>query len=157
MLLHLENNPNLVSIFVASEKGSFDQVQNMRKGMIIANRVPPSGAKFNFWVVDRSNETQATVLTAPAKLAISLASAAKITQPAKPAGTPVNKPGGIPTRTRDGTPVNSVFTFFKDRNAALDTFVVGNNYDPRERPYYKNLAASVTGATPSAGSLCLYR
>jgi adenylate cyclase len=101
MLLHLENNPNLVSIFLASGKGSFRQVQRMRPGMIIANRVPPADAAFNFWVVDRK-----------------------------------------------GAGATSTFTFFKSRDTApIDTFVVSNNYDPRERPFYKSLTASFAKTT----------
>lgn len=109
MLLHLENNPNLVSIFLASAKGSFHQVQKMREGMIVANRVPPAEANFNFWVVEPSLQT------------------AKNTQTA-----------------------SSVFTFFKSRDTApLDTFVIANNYDPRERPFYKSLSATID-KTPEA-------
>ena len=109
MLLHLENNPNLVSIFLASEKGSFHQVQKMREGMIVADRVPPNNANFNFWVVD------------------ALTQSSKIKKNA-----------------------NSVFTFFNTRDAApLDTFVISNNYDPRERPFYKSLSATVA-KTPEA-------
>ena len=109
MLLHLENNPNLVSIFLASAKGSFHQVQKMREGMIVANRVPPAEANFNFWVVEPSLQT------------------AKKTQT-----------------------TSSVFTFFKSRDTApLDTFVIANNYDPRERPFYKSLSATID-KTPEA-------
>ncbi len=106
LLLHLENNPNLVSIFLASDKGSFHQVQKMREGMIVANRVPPAEANFNFWVVQPGLQSS------------------KNTQPA-----------------------NSVFTFYKTRDTApLDTFVIANNYDPRERPFYKSLASTVAHA-----------
>jgi len=109
ILLHLENNPNLVSIFLASDKGSFHQVQKMREGMIVANRVPPADANFNFWVVQPSLQSS------------------KNTQPA-----------------------NSVFTFYKTRDAApLDTFVIANNYDPRERPFYKSLSSTLAN-TPEA-------
>ena len=109
MLLHLENNPNLVSIFLASDKGSFHQVQKMREGMIVADRVPPTGANFNFWVVERSQQ---------------------------------------PSKIKE--PANSVFTFYKTRDAGpVDTFVIPNNYDPRERPFYKSLSATVA-RTPEA-------
>ncbi len=111
MLLHLENNPNLVSVFVASDRGSMHQVQSMREGMIIANRVPPADAKFNFWVVDRAGESQ-----------------------------------GIARTTQK---VNSSFHFFKTRDDLLDTFVVANDYEPRERPFYKDLEMSVA-AMPSS-------
>jgi adenylate cyclase len=109
MLLHLQNNPDLTSIFLASDKGSFHQVQKMREGMIVADRVPPNAANFNFWVVESSQQSS------------------KIVKPS-----------------------TSVFTFFKTRDAEpLDTFVIPNNYDPRERPFYKNLWTTVT-KTPEA-------
>lgn len=109
MLLHLENNPRLVSIFLASDKGSFHQVQKVQEGMIIADRVPPPDSNFNFWVVE-----------------------------------PSQKP------SKNATTVNSVFTFFKTRDAApLDTFVISNDYDPRKRPFYKNLSATAAKATES--------
>ena len=94
---------------MASAKGSFHQVQKMREGMIVANRVPPAEANFNFWVVEPSLQT------------------AKKTQT-----------------------TSSVFTFFKSRDTApLDTFVIANNYDPRERPFYKSLSATID-KTPEA-------
>ena len=109
ILLHLENNPNLVSIFLASDKGSFHQVQIMREGMIVANRVPPTDANFNFWVVQPSLQA-----------------------------------------SKNAQPANSVFTFYKTRDAApLDTFAIANNYDPRERPFYKSLLSTIAN-TPEA-------
>ena len=106
LLLHLENNPNLVSIFVASDKGNFRQVQRMREGMIVANRVPSPDAVFNFWSVDRS-------------------------------GMPADA-------SKTGKPVESVFKFYKTRDAApIETFAVPNNYDPRGRPFYKSLLSTV--------------
>lgn len=103
MLLHLENNPNLVSIFLASDKGGFRQVQRMREGMIVADRVPPTGSNFNFWVVQPSEQG-----------------------------------------SKNSKSVNSIFTFYKNRDVApLDTFVIPNNYDPRERPFYKSLSATL--------------
>ena len=143
MLLHLENNPNLVSVFVASDRGSFHQVQSMREGMIIANRVPPSEAKFNFWVVDRS------------------AAAVTQTRPPKPVGastvrTP-DKEAELQIQSGGGKPANSVFTFFKSRDTTvLETFVVANNYDPRERPYYKNLAATIDKTSANARERFVY-
>jgi adenylate cyclase len=121
MLLHLENNPNLVSVFVASDKGSFHQVQGMREGMVIAGRVPPVEAKFNFWVVDRAN--------APAPQ----------------------------SKSSEGPRANSTFTFFKTRNTPpIDTFVVNNSYDPRDRPYYKNLVTNVAKAAIAARERFVY-
>ncbi len=115
LLLHLENNPNLVSIFVASERGSFHQVQRMREGMIVANRVPPADAVFNFWVVDRSG---------------------------LPEGA--SNGSGAQAPAKNSRSVNSVFTFFKNRDSApIETFVVENNYDPRQRPFYKSLSSTV--------------
>lgn len=109
MLLHLENNPRLVSIFLASDKGSFHHVQKIQKGMIVADRVPPPEANFNFWVVEPSQKS-----------------------------------------SKNATTANSVFTFFKTRDAApLDSFVIANDYDPRKRPFYKNLSATVATATES--------
>ena len=101
MLLHLENNPDLVSVFVASDKGSFHQVQRIREGMVVANRVPSADVKYNTWVVDRSNAARAS------------------------------------------SRASSVFTFYKDRDSVLDTFTVHNNYDARERPFYKALSSGV--------------
>ena len=101
MLLHLDNNPDLVSVFVASEKGSFHQVQRIREGMIVASRVPSAEVKYNTWVVDRSSAA------------------------------------------RTSKEVSSVFTFYNDRDTVLDTFAVHNNYDARERPFYKALSSSV--------------
>ena len=123
MLLHLDNNPDLVSIFVASDKGSFHQVQRIREGMVVANRVPSAEVKYNTWVVDRSNSGQP--------------------------GSKVNSAAGsvpqkAPVRASEVEQgVNSVFTFYKDRHTVLDTFAVNNNYDARERPFYKALASSV--------------
>lgn len=136
MLLHLENNPNLVSIFLASDKGSFRQVQRMRPGMIIANRVPPAEATYNFWVVDRAN-TQARVDRAAQADKAQAAKAAQADKANKAAGA-----GGKPTSS------TSTFTFFKTRGAApIDTFVVANNYDPRERPFYKSLSTAFAATT----------
>ncbi|QTN27622.1 hypothetical protein HZ993_20525 [Rhodoferax sp. AJA081-3] len=110
LLLHLENNPTLASVFVASDRGSFHQAQSTRDNMVIANRIPPADAKFNFWVVDRA--------------------------------------GAPPATAKAGT-VNSTFTFFKNRDTVLETFVVPNNYEPRERPFYKDLAKSVEKLSPA--------
>lgn len=101
MLLHLDNNPDLVSVFVASNQGSFHQVQRIRDGLVVAGRVPSSEVKYNTWVVDRSS-------AAPA-----------------------------------GSGASSVFTFYNDQKTVLDTFAVHNNYDARERPFYKALSSSV--------------
>ena len=100
MLLHLENNPDLVSVFVASEKGSFHQVQRIRAGMVVANRIPSPEVTHNTWVVDRSKSEK------------------------------VNNQ------------ISSVFTFYKGRNTVLDSFSVINNYDARERPFYKALSSA---------------
>lgn len=98
LLLHLENNPNLVSIFLASDQGSFHQAQRMREGMIVAGRVPVANAKFNFWTVE-------------------------------------------PTSANPG---DSIFTFFAASDAApIDQFTVNNFYDPRNRPFYKSLLATL--------------
>ena len=129
MLLHLENNLNLVSIFVASEKGSFHQVQSMREGMIIANRIPPADAKYNVWVVDRSR------MAGPS----GKSSKAPDSDPLKP----MNAGRDTQIAPKGGERANSVFSFFKDRQTVLDTYVVNNNYDARERPFYKVLSASV--------------
>jgi adenylate cyclase len=129
MLLHLENNPNLVSVFVASDRGSMHQVQSMREGMIVANRVPPAEAKFNFWVVDRSGSSQGV---------------AKATKKNSPATSTENDESANPLATQGGMEkINSSFSFFKTRDVLLDTFVVPNDYEPRERPFYKDLAKSV--------------
>ncbi len=100
MLLHLENNPNLVSTFTASDQGNFNQVQRMRPNMVIAGRVAPYTAKYNIWNVDRS-------------------SAAALVQ----------------------TKVESVFSIFDEYNQLIDQYAIPNNYDPRQRPFYKALMA----------------
>ena len=107
MLLHLENNPDLVSVFVASDKGSFHQVQRISEGMVVANRVPSADVKFNTWVVRSTGPQQGARCPSVSRLSA------------------------------------SVFTFYKDRDTVLDTFTVNNNYDARERPFYKALACSV--------------
>ncbi|MES2299605.1 MAG: adenylate/guanylate cyclase domain-containing protein [Pseudomonadota bacterium] len=62
LALHLENNPNLVSIFTASAEGAFRQVQNIAApGMIIADRVPPAGAVLAVWKVDRARNQKVAV------------------------------------------------------------------------------------------------
>jgi adenylate cyclase len=119
MLLHLENNPNLVSIFTASGRGSFHQVQRMRENMVIANRVAPANAKYNIWEVDRSGP------------------AFDIPKAAKPASAPNN---AAAPRT-DPARVDSVFSVYDGGDTLLERYVVPNNYDPRERPFYKGLMA----------------
>ena len=129
MLLHLENNPRLVSIFVASEKGDFHQVQAMRESMIIANRVPPAEAKYNTWVVDRSSAAGSSGKSSKAPSSeLPRASTAGHESPIAPKG---------------GGRANSVFTFYKDRHTVLDSYVVNNNYDARERTFYKALSTNV--------------
>ena len=54
LLLHLQNNPNLVSIFTASTDGTFRQVQRIKESMLVQGQTPPRGAKYNIWEVDRS-------------------------------------------------------------------------------------------------------
>lgn len=122
MLLQLENNPDLVSIFVASDKGSFHQVQRIRQGMVVANRVPTAEVSYNTWVVDRS----------------------KTAQPGSKAGSVAgSSPPKVAAGLGDGQDAaSSVFTFYKDRDTVVDTFAVKNNYDPRERPFYKALSSS---------------
>lgn len=114
MLLHLDNNPKLVSIFTASNRGSFHQVQRMRENMVIANRVAPPTARFNVWEVDRSGP----VFDAP-----KFDSAAR----------------RMPAPTTPS--VNSVFSVYESGDKLLEKYVVANNYDPRERPFYKGLMA----------------
>lgn len=140
MLLHLENNPTLVSVFVASDRGSFHQVQSMRENMVIASRIPPADAKFNFWIVDRSGPLQGPIQGSSKRLAGVAAHANE-------------GDNSVPTQGGMGK-VNSTFTFFKTRANLLDTFVVPNNYDPRERPFYKNLSKSV--ANDKATELARY-
>lgn len=127
MLLHLENNPDLVSVHLSSDKGSFHQVQTMRPGMTFGNRIPPAEAKFNFWVVVRSGLSKAPTETEGS------------TPPTEPAD------GATPAAPVAEPPVNSIFTFYKDAGNLLDadnllaTFVFENNFDSRQQSFYKNL------------------
>ncbi len=123
MLLHLDNSPDLVSVFLASDKGSFHQVQRIREGMIVANRVPAADVRYNTWVVDRSSAT----------------SGVRKIEPATGSGQSRALPGAL----KDQGQARSVFTFYKDLDTVLDTFSVANNYDARERPFYKELLSSV--------------
>ena len=52
--LHLDNNPDLVSIFIASNIGTFRQVQRIHKDMIIAGRVPAKNSVYNLWTFEKS-------------------------------------------------------------------------------------------------------
>ena len=52
--LHLKNNPELVSIYIATETGRFRQVQRMTKTTVVAGRIPNEKAKSNLWVVDKA-------------------------------------------------------------------------------------------------------
>jgi adenylate cyclase len=118
MLLHLDNNPKLVSIFTASDRGSFHQVQRMRENMVIANRVAPAAAKYNIWEVDRSGPAFAPPNS----------------------GIKAVKSNPTPGSAVTDTPkVNSVFSIYESWDNLLDRYVVPNNYDPRERPFYKGL------------------
>ncbi len=58
--LHLKNNPELVSIFIATETGRFRQVQRMTKTTIIAGRIPTEKAKSNLWIVDKAKNGDTT-------------------------------------------------------------------------------------------------
>ena len=124
MLLHLENNPDLVSVHLASDKGSFRQVQTMRPGMTFGDRIPPADAKFNFWVVVRSGISKSPTETDSSTNPTEGENSAAPT-------TPVAEP-----------PVNSIFTFYKDAENLLATFVIENNFDSREQSFYKNLVKS---------------
>jgi adenylate cyclase len=53
-MVNLENNPNIVSYFVASEEGSMRQVQRTDKSIPVGGRVPPDGSQYVSWVIDRS-------------------------------------------------------------------------------------------------------
>ena len=52
--LHLKNNPELVSIFIATSDGLFRQAQAVQKASIIAGRVAPDKSKWNLWTVDKA-------------------------------------------------------------------------------------------------------
>ncbi len=147
MLLHLDNNPDLVSVFVASDKGSFHQVQTMREGMILGNRTPPADAKYNFWVVVRSANVEVVAETTPP------ANNGTATSGKAGAGAGAgasNAATGSGNVVKKDSQVNSIFTFYKNRDTLLDTFIVPNNYDPRQRPFYKNLLANHSKPANSA-------
>ena len=52
--LHLTNNPELVSIFIASNAGNFRQVQRLNPNSIVAGRVAPKNATFNIWSFEKN-------------------------------------------------------------------------------------------------------
>jgi adenylate cyclase len=54
IIVNLENNPNIVSYFLASRDGSFRQVQKTIKSIPVGERVPPDGSRYVSWVIDRS-------------------------------------------------------------------------------------------------------
>ena len=54
IIVNLENNPNIVSYFLASRDGSFRQVQKTSKSIPVGERVPPDGSRYVSWVIDRS-------------------------------------------------------------------------------------------------------
>jgi adenylate cyclase len=54
LALHLKNNPELVSIYIATETGRFRQVQRMTKTTTVAGRIPSEKAKSNLWVLDKA-------------------------------------------------------------------------------------------------------
>ena len=59
IIVNLENNPNIVSYFLASREGSFRQVQKTNKSIPVGDRVPPDGSRFVSWVIDRSKNQNA--------------------------------------------------------------------------------------------------
>ncbi len=95
--LHITNGVNLVSIFVASDQGSFRQVQNLKPNMTLAGRSSPDDTKTSLWVLDRS------------------------------------KPGEQ----------ESNFTFFDKNAKKISSFSLKDKYDPRDRPFYKNIRAAI--------------
>ena len=59
LLVNLENNPNIVSYFLATKDGSFRQVQRTNKALPVGDRVPPDGSHYVSWVIDRSKKAEA--------------------------------------------------------------------------------------------------
>ena len=59
IIVNLENNPNIVSYFLASREGSFRQVQKTNKSIPVGERVPPDGSRFVSWIIDRSKNQNA--------------------------------------------------------------------------------------------------
>lgn len=59
MFVHLENHPNIGSFFLALKNGAFRQVQRTDKSIPIGGRVPPDGARYVSWVIERSNHQNA--------------------------------------------------------------------------------------------------
>lgn len=136
LLLHLENNPNLVSVFLASEWGSFHQIQRIQPGMIIAGRQPSADASYNTWVVDRSIKIE---LQKQKSLSVKSVSDKSIGRKSRDLGTDQSS-----AKIGAAAPsANSVFTFFKKNGEVIDAFVVSNNYEPRDRPFYKHLQEMV--------------
>lgn len=99
LLLHLQNQKDLISIFIASASGDYMQVQNTRPSMIVAGRVAPVGAAYNKWNVVRSDESVADIV--------------------------------------------SRYSFYGPANQLIDSFDLKNKYDPRQRPFYKNIERSM--------------
>ena len=59
LLVNLENNPNIVSYFLATKEGSFRQVQRTNKALPVGDRIPPDGSHYVSWVIDRSKKPEA--------------------------------------------------------------------------------------------------
>ena len=59
IIVNLENNPNIVSYFLASREGSFRQVQKTNKSIPVGERVPPDGSRFVSWNVDKTSRMPA--------------------------------------------------------------------------------------------------
>jgi adenylate cyclase len=62
LALHLANNHNLVSIFTASIDGTYRQVTSVvGPGVILSDRVPPTGSIMAVWKVDRAKNQKEAI------------------------------------------------------------------------------------------------
>ena len=63
LLDHLQNNPKLISVFVATTDGQWKYIQNSNQESMIAGRMPPKESNFCIWDFDKSKTKESTVST----------------------------------------------------------------------------------------------
>jgi adenylate cyclase len=59
LLLNLINNPDIVRYFISSIDGSYRLVQRASKTVLIGERMPPEGANFASWTINRQKDQNA--------------------------------------------------------------------------------------------------
>jgi adenylate cyclase len=63
LLDHLQNNPKLISVFIATTDGQWKYIQNSNQESMIAGRMPPKESNFCIWNFDKSKTKESTVST----------------------------------------------------------------------------------------------